>query len=258
MNQATLLPLARITLSIAIIFLVASGATATETTVVAEGQYVMADGDTLAVAENKVLQRAQRKAVEEAGIYLESAFHDYEAVRNGKSMQVSSLEIRTLAAAITKTDVLESRHSFEHDRPVFTIRIRAVVNLDHLQEAVRRWRSEEQLAAHFKQLQRENAELKAQLRETHTALRSAHACDRATRAHRTTGTSAPPRGKCRSLAQPSSENRSNLTSCNAGPSVRRSIDCQGTDLSKDGFSGPFQQVSPKRILWVHRLCPNGF
>lgn len=167
MNQATLLPLARITLSIAIIFLVASGATATETTVVAEGQYVMADGDTLAVAENKVLQRAQRKAVEEAGIYLESAFHDYEAVRNGKSMQVSSLEIRTLAAAITKTDVLESRHSFEHDRPVFTIRIRAVVNLDHLQEAVRRWRSEEQLAAHFKQLQRENAELKAQLRETH-------------------------------------------------------------------------------------------
>lgn len=126
----------------------------------------MADGDTLAMAEDKVLQRAQRKAVEEAGIYLESTFHDYESVRNGKRTQISSLEIRTLAAAITKTDVLESRRSFEHDRPVFTIRIRAVVNLDQLQEAVRRWRSEEQLAAHFRQLQKENAELKAQLRET--------------------------------------------------------------------------------------------
>ncbi len=166
MNRPILLLLTRLTLSLSILFLVAPGATATEATVVAEGQYVMADGDTLAMAEDKVLQRAQRKAVEEAGIYLESTFHDYESVRNGKRTQISSLEIRTLAAAITKTDVLESRRSFEHDRPVFTIRIRAVVNLDQLQEAVRRWRSEEQFAAHFRQLQKENAELKAQLRET--------------------------------------------------------------------------------------------
>jgi tetratricopeptide (TPR) repeat protein len=166
MNRPILLPLTRLILSLSILFLVAPGATATEATIVAEGQYVMADGDTLAMAEDKVLQRAQRKAVEEAGIYLESTFHDYESVRNGKRTQISSLEIRTLAAAITKTDVLESRRSFEHDRPVFTIRIRAVVNLDQLQEAVRRWRSEEQFAAHFRQLQKENAELKAQLRET--------------------------------------------------------------------------------------------
>ena len=39
--------------------------------VIADGHYVMADGDTLASAEEKVLQRAQRNAVEEAGIYLE-------------------------------------------------------------------------------------------------------------------------------------------------------------------------------------------
>ena len=130
----------------------AEDAHASETTILAESRYVMADGDTLAVAEERVLQRAQRKAVEEAGVYLESSFHDYEAVRNGTSTQISSLEIRTLAAAITKTDILESRRSFENDRPVFTIRIRAVVNLDQLQDAIRRWRSEEQLAAHFRQL----------------------------------------------------------------------------------------------------------
>lgn len=146
----------------------AEDAHASETTILAESRYVMADGDTLAVAEERVLQRAQRKAVEEAGVYLESSFHDYEAVRNGTSTQISSLEIRTLAAAITKTDILESRRSFENDRPVFTIRIRAVVNLDQLQDAIRRWRSEEQLAAHFRQLQKENTELKAQLREMQT------------------------------------------------------------------------------------------
>jgi len=167
MNLAILPPLAAVTLTF-FSTLMASNTHATETTVVAEARYVMADGDTLAIAEERVLQRAQRKAIEEAGIYLESTFHDYEAVQNGKSTQISSLEIRTLAAAITKTDVLESRRTFENDRPVFTVRIRAVVNVNQLQEAIRRWRSEEQLAAHFKQLQRENTTLKAQLREMQT------------------------------------------------------------------------------------------
>ena len=70
-------------------------------TVIADSQYVMTDGDTLAGAEEKVLQRAQRKAVEEAGIYLESTFHDVEKESGGRSTQASSLEIRTIAAAIT-------------------------------------------------------------------------------------------------------------------------------------------------------------
>ena len=124
----------------------------------------MADGDTLARAEETVLQRAKRKAVEEAGMYLESRFLDVEKTAGDRSSQSSSLEIRTIAAAITKTDILESRRSFDNDRPTFYVRIRAVVDLDHLQEAVRRWRSEQQMADHFRRLQKENAELKAQLR----------------------------------------------------------------------------------------------
>ncbi len=141
---------------------------ATETTIIAEGHYVMADGDTLSTAEERVLQRAQRRAIEEAGVYLESTFHDFEKSAEGESRQTSSLEIRTLAAAITKTDVLESRRSFENDRPNFFIKIRALVNLGNLQDAIRRWKSEQQFAEHFRQLQKENAELKAQLRELQT------------------------------------------------------------------------------------------
>lgn len=98
-------------------------------TVIADSQYVMADGDTLAGAEEKVLQRAQRKAVEEAGVYL------------------------------------ESRRSFELDRPVFFIRIRATVNLGNLAEAIRRIQSDLQLAQHFRQLQQENHQLRSQLQE---------------------------------------------------------------------------------------------
>ncbi|MGQ0667133.1 MAG: tetratricopeptide repeat protein [Nitrospiraceae bacterium] len=144
-------------------------AVASSATIVAEGRYLMADGDTLAVAEEKVLQRAKRSAVEEAGTYLESTFHDVEKTTDDGSVQVSSLEIRTIAAAITKTEILESRRSFENDRPSFYVRIRAVVDLDNLQDTIRRWQSERQLAEHFRRLQKENAELKAQLHNLKTA-----------------------------------------------------------------------------------------
>jgi tetratricopeptide (TPR) repeat protein len=125
----------------------------------------MADGDTLAGAEAKVLQRAQRNAVEEAGIYLETTFHDVEKESGGRSTQTSSLEIRTIASAITETEILESRRSFELDRPVFFVRIRAMVNVSDLAEAIRRLQSDQQLAQHFHQLQQENHQLRAQLQE---------------------------------------------------------------------------------------------
>ncbi|HRI39993.1 MAG TPA: hypothetical protein PLO50_15665, partial [Nitrospira sp.] len=102
-------------------------ASALQTVVVAEGHYVMGDSDTLTVAEERVLQRAQRKAVEEAGLYIESTFLDKEKTVAGTSLQISSLEIRTIAGAITKTEILESRRTFVNDRPNLYVRIRAIV-----------------------------------------------------------------------------------------------------------------------------------
>jgi tetratricopeptide (TPR) repeat protein len=142
-----------------------SAFSASTKTVIADGQYVMADGDTLASAEEKVLQRAQRHAVEEAGIYLESTFRDVEKESGGRSTQTSSLEIRTIAAAITKTEILESRRSFEQGRPVFFVRIRATVDIGSLAEAIRRFQSDQRLAQHFRQLQQENHQLRSQLQE---------------------------------------------------------------------------------------------
>lgn len=143
-------------------------ARASETTVVTEGRYVMGDSDTLTIAEERVLRLAQRRAIEETGLYIESTFQDIEKASPGKSLQSSSLEIRTIAAAITKTEILESRRSFDNDRPSFYIRIRAVVDLDNLHAAVQRWQSEERFAEHFRRLESENAELKAQLRKLRT------------------------------------------------------------------------------------------
>lgn len=153
----------------AVLFILYRPASAAETSVVTEGHYVMGDSDTLAIAGERVLRLAQRRAVEEAGLYIESTFQDIERASSHKNFQSSALEIRTIAAAITKTEILESRRSFENDRPSFYIRIRATVDLDNLQAAVRRWQSEKRFAEHFRRLQSENAELKAQLHELRTA-----------------------------------------------------------------------------------------
>lgn len=133
--------------------------------VIADGHYVMADGDTLASAEEKVLQRAQRNAVEGAGIYLESTFRDVEKESGGKIEQTSSLEIRTIAAAVTKTEILESSRSFELNRPVFFVRIRATVDMNSLAEAIHRLQSDQRLTQHFRRLQQENHQLRSQLKE---------------------------------------------------------------------------------------------
>jgi tetratricopeptide (TPR) repeat protein len=133
--------------------------------VIADGHYVMADGDTLASAEEKVLQRAQRNAVEEAGLYLESTFHDVEKELGGKNTHTSSLEIRTIAAAVTKTEILESKRSFELGRPIFFVRIRATVDMGSLAEAIRRFQSNQELTQHFHRLQQENHHLRAQIQE---------------------------------------------------------------------------------------------
>ena len=88
-----------------------------------------------------------------------------EKESGGRSTQTSSLEIRTIAAAVTETEILESRRSFELDRPVFFVRIRATVNMSSLAEAIRRLQSDQQLAQHFRQLQQENHQLRSQLQE---------------------------------------------------------------------------------------------
>jgi hypothetical protein len=53
---------------------------ASETIVVAEGRYVMGDSDTLAMAEERVLRLAQRRAVEEAGLYPDYILSPYSTI----------------------------------------------------------------------------------------------------------------------------------------------------------------------------------
>ncbi len=129
----------------------------------ADATYVMGDADTLGGAEEHALLRAKRKAVEAAGVYLEATSEDVERYVNGKTSRWNSLAIRTLASAITKTEILEKRRTLEGDRPSFYVKVRVAVQLDVLETAIRRMKADEQLAEHHRQLEAENHALRAQL-----------------------------------------------------------------------------------------------
>lgn len=139
--------------------------------VVAEASYVMGDSDTLAGAEENALLRAKRKAVEEAGVYIEALSQDVETYAGGKSSHLNLLGVRTLSAAVTETEILDKRRSLEGDRIAFHIKIRATILLDKLEEAVKRLKSDEQLAEHHRQLQSENTTLKSELGRLRKQLR---------------------------------------------------------------------------------------
>jgi cell division septum initiation protein DivIVA len=133
--------------------------------VVMDATYLMADTDTLSGAEENVLTRAKRKAVEEVGVYIEASSQDFEKEVDGKTSRSNSLSVRTIAAAITTTEVLEKRRVLEGERPSFYIKIKVTVSLDALDEAVKRQHAYEQLAAQHERLYTENSQLKAELND---------------------------------------------------------------------------------------------
>jgi tetratricopeptide (TPR) repeat protein len=140
--------------------------------IVAEATYVMSDSDTLAGAEENALLRAKRKAVEEAGVYIEASSTDIETHTGGTTSRLNQLGVRTIAAAVTETEILEKRRSLDSDRLAFYVKIRATVHLDTLAEAVKRIKSDEQLAAHHRQLQTENSQLKTELQSLREQLQT--------------------------------------------------------------------------------------
>ena len=139
--------------------------------VVAEASYVMGDSDTLAGGEENALIRAKRKAVEETGVYIEAESKDVEKHADGKTTRLNQLSVRTIAAAVTETEFLEKRRALEGDRIIFYVKIRATINLDTLEDAVKRQKAYEQLAEHHHLLHAENSQLKSELDALRAQLR---------------------------------------------------------------------------------------
>jgi tetratricopeptide (TPR) repeat protein len=145
-----------------------TGAYAETKEIIAEGTYIMSDGETPSVAKERAILDAKRLAVEQAGTFLES----YSVVRD---LQLVKDELRIVAAEVLDTTVVDNREEILDGEIVrFWVRVRCVVNTDNLKAASARLqdRSEldklRKLQEDYDQVVLDNLELKVRLAQANT------------------------------------------------------------------------------------------
>ncbi len=93
----------------------------------AEADYIMGDGETPYFAEEMVLQKAKRLALEQAGTYVRS----YTKVRN---LDLTIDELETLAGGVLSVEILERRRTLEADGTRFSVKIRATIDTQNVDQ----------------------------------------------------------------------------------------------------------------------------
>lgn len=131
----------------------------------AEGTYVMGDGETPTIAEERALLQAKRSAVEQAGTYVES----FSRVKN---YQLTDDEVIVLASGIVEVQVVDKKRTVNGNGIEFWVKIKATVDSDKIQEMVAKVKNRENVED-YKKLQADHvrdeqviAQLKQQLQQT--------------------------------------------------------------------------------------------
>jgi len=130
--------------------------------IIAEGAYHMGDGETPSVAESRALLQAKRMAVEQAGTYVES----YSKVKN---LQLTEEEIQVLASGLMEVTILDKKRSIAGDGFNFSVKIKAVVQPDKMEEMAKKVKEKsavedyKKVQAAYAESQREIEELKSEL-----------------------------------------------------------------------------------------------
>ena len=99
--------------------------------IVAEGTYIMGDGETPSIAEERALLQAKRMAVEKAGTYVQS-------FSKTKNFQLKEDEVQVVASGmLTDTVILEKKRTWEGNAGHFWVKIQTNVNMDKMEEAIK-------------------------------------------------------------------------------------------------------------------------
>lgn len=120
-------------------------------TIVSEATYIMGDGETPSFAESMAIQKAKQTALEEAGTYVQS----YTKVLN---QQLTADEIQTIAGGVLQVEVLDKKRELISDGLRVSVKIRAMVTTDKVEELAGRIKGT-QAAEEYKKLKNEYAQL---------------------------------------------------------------------------------------------------
>lgn len=149
---------------IALILILSPPALAETKALIADADYIMGDGETPAFAEAMALQKAKQHALEEAGTYVQS----YTKTSN---QDLTVDEVQTIAGGLMQTEVLEKTRTLINDGLRVSVRIKATVSPDRVEELARRIRGTD-MAEEYKSLQREYARLSTELDSIKQLLRA--------------------------------------------------------------------------------------
>jgi tetratricopeptide (TPR) repeat protein len=131
---------------IATILLVLPASVFAETrAIIAEGEYIMGDGETPAVAEERAQKEAVRHASEKAGAFVKS----YTKVKN---MALQEDVIEVIANHSMKITVLEKKRTMMGDAVKFYSKIKAVVTTEEIEANLERVQKESKIIDMYKRL----------------------------------------------------------------------------------------------------------
>jgi tetratricopeptide (TPR) repeat protein len=119
----------------------------------ADSTYIMGDNESKVDARRIAFQEAKRKALEQAGTYVESltTVRDYQLTKD---------EIKTYTAGILMTEVMSEQMRGTSERPEIYIRTKCTIDTDVLTAQIDRYRKNEVLEDQLKASYKENDELK--------------------------------------------------------------------------------------------------
>jgi tetratricopeptide (TPR) repeat protein len=119
----------------------------------ADSTYLMGDNESKVDARRIAFQEAKRKALEQAGTYVESltTVRDYQLTKD---------EIKTYTAGILMTEVMSEQMRGTSERPEIYIRTKCTIDTDVLTAQIDRYRKNEVLEDQLKASYKENDELK--------------------------------------------------------------------------------------------------
>lgn len=143
----------RVKIKISIIFLLVglllpAGVVAQTREIIAIGEYVMGDGETMAVSEERARLNAVRQAAEEAGVLVKS----YSRVHN---MTLQEDVVEVIADHAMKITVLSKNRALTGDAVRFTVKIKAEISNADIDANLRRAAGERQTIADYRKLKEE-------------------------------------------------------------------------------------------------------
>jgi len=130
--------------------------------IVAEGTYIMGDGETPIIAEGRAVEQAKRDAVEQAGTYVKS----YSCVKN---FEITEDEIEVLASGMMEITILDKKRTVDAGAVKFWVKLKATVEPDKIDVIMERIRDEgigqeyKQIKDAYDKSRAELAKLKEQL-----------------------------------------------------------------------------------------------